>query len=134
MAAAGRPFTKTGASGLYVRRAELGEALCGTTRNRLVDLAQKLEQTGRIVTALADGTTVKWLDIPDWPFAGGKGQFAAGAGTGQGGRRRAGDPDTVPAFPLPTGTGSPSGTVKPSISMGCYRSRPIPFPKHIGNG
>jgi hypothetical protein len=87
MAEAGRPLTKTGANGLYVRRAELGEALCGMARNRLDDLVQELEQTGRIVTALADGTTVKWLDIPDGPFASGKGQFAAGAGTGRRGRK-----------------------------------------------
>jgi hypothetical protein len=86
-AEAGRPYTKMGLSGLYARRAELGEALCTMARARLEDMAQELEQAGRIVTALASGTATKWLDIPDGPFARGEGAFAAGAGLGKAGRK-----------------------------------------------
>ena len=86
-AAAGRPFTKTGQNGLYTRRAELGEDLNATSRARVEEMAQELEQAGRIVTALAIGTATKWLDIPDGQFGRGEGEFAAGAGTGQAGRK-----------------------------------------------
>jgi hypothetical protein len=86
-AAEGRPYTKTGVNGLYVRRAQLGEELSPLSRTRLEEMAQELEGVGRIVTALAIGTTVKWLDVPDGPFAKGKGEFAPGAGTGKAGRK-----------------------------------------------
>jgi hypothetical protein len=79
-AAAGRPFTRTGVNGLYERRAELGEAFADVAKHILVKMADDLLQSGRIVAALANGTTVKWLDVPDGPFARGEGQFAAGAG------------------------------------------------------
>lgn len=77
----GRPYTKTGINGLYQRRAELGEVLSAISRDRLEAMAQELEQAGRIVVALAGGTTVKWLDIPDGPFARGEGVFAVAAST-----------------------------------------------------
>jgi hypothetical protein len=83
----GRPFTKMGVNGLHQRRAELGGELTPLGRNKLEEMAQELEQAGKIVTALASGTAVKWLDVPDGPFARGEGAFAAGAGTGKAGRR-----------------------------------------------
>jgi hypothetical protein len=86
-AEAGRPYTKTGVNGLYTRRAELGDALSAMSRARLEGMAQELHLAGRIVVANAGGTTVKWLDIPDGPFGRGEGSFAAGAGTGQAGRK-----------------------------------------------
>ena len=79
-AAKGRSYTKTGESGLHKRRIELGEALQGVGRNRLEAMADELEASGRIVKALAGGTTVKWPDVPDGPFALGKGKFAPAAG------------------------------------------------------
>jgi hypothetical protein len=85
----GRPFTKTGANGLYQRRAELSEELAAVGKHRLEEMAQALEQAGRIVAALASGsTTVKWLDVPDGPFARGEGAFAPGAGKVAPGRKR----------------------------------------------
>jgi hypothetical protein len=86
-AGAGRPFTKTGINGLYQRRAELGEELAAVGKHRLEEVAQALEQAGRIVAALASGTAVKWLDVPDGPFAKGEGTFTAGAGKSTAGRK-----------------------------------------------
>jgi RecA-family ATPase len=86
-AKAGRPYTKMGVNGLHQRRAELGGELPALGRNKLEELAQELEAAGKIVTALASGTTVKWLDVPDGPFARGEGVFARGAGTAKAGRK-----------------------------------------------
>jgi hypothetical protein len=86
-ASQGRPYTKRGVSGLHPRRAELGGELAALGRDKLEEMAQELEAAGRVVTALATGTTVKWLDVPDGPFARGEGVFAAGAGTGKSGRK-----------------------------------------------
>ena len=64
-----------------MRRAELGEALSVMPRARLEEWAQKLEETGRVATAIAAGSTAKkWLDIPAGPFARGEGEFVKGAG------------------------------------------------------
>jgi hypothetical protein len=85
----GRPFTKTGINGLYQRRAELGEELAAVGKHRLEEVAQTLQQAGEIVAALASGgTTVKWLDVPDGPFAKGEGAFAPGARKVAPGRKR----------------------------------------------
>ena len=54
-------------------------------------MADELLQAGAIVAALATGTTVKWLDVPDGPFARGEGEFAAGASTAKAGGRAFGD-------------------------------------------
>jgi hypothetical protein len=83
----GRPYTKMGQNGLYQRRAQLGGELASLGRDKLEELAQELEARGKIVTALANGTAVKWLDVPDGPFARGEGIFAPGAGTGKAGRK-----------------------------------------------
>ena len=84
---AGRPYTRTGVNGLHQRRAELGEDLATFGRDRLEAMADDLLQSGRIVAALACGTSVKWLDAPEGPFALGSGEFAPGAGTGKAGRK-----------------------------------------------
>jgi hypothetical protein len=79
-AAAGRPYTKTGANGLYGRRSELGAALSAVGKHRLDALAQKLLDAKRAVLAMASGSrAVKYLDLPDGPFARGEGQFSHGA-------------------------------------------------------
>jgi hypothetical protein len=83
----GRPYTKMGQNGLYQRRAQLGGELASLGRDKLEEIAQELEARGKIVTALANGTAVKWLDVPDGPFARGEGIFAPGAGTGKAGRK-----------------------------------------------
>ncbi len=76
----GRPFTRTGVNGVGQRRHELPEALQGIGRERLESLAQGLLDAGKVVTCLARGTTVKWLDVPTGPFALGHGTFEAGSG------------------------------------------------------
>lgn len=79
-AISGRPFTKTGVNGVGQRRHELPEALQGMGRERLEGVAQKLLESGKVVTCLSRGTSVKWLDVPGGPFAEGVGTFEAGAG------------------------------------------------------
>jgi hypothetical protein len=83
----GRPMTCTGVNGLHARRAELGDALADLGRQRLQAMADDLVQSGQLVLALANGTTVKWLDVPNGPFAMGCGEFAAGASTAKVGRK-----------------------------------------------
>lgn len=80
----GQPFTKTGANGLHTRRQELPEALQRIGRDRLESLCQSLLDSGKVLACLArgGGNTVKWLDIPEGPFASGGGEFrTGGAGT-----------------------------------------------------
>jgi transposase len=86
-AEAGKPFTKTGANGLLERRAELGEAPAGVAKARLEGMADEPLRSGRVVAALATGTTVTRLDRPDGPFAAGAGAFSPGAGTARRGRK-----------------------------------------------
>jgi len=87
-AKAGRPYTKTGVNGPYERRSEMGEAFADISKHRMAALVDELLNDGKIVQALAGGTTVKWLDVPDGPFAKGEGEFAPGASTAQGGPKR----------------------------------------------
>lgn len=77
----GRPFTKMGENGVHKRRFELPDELHAIGRNKLEAMVDDLEQVGRIVKAMQGGTTVKWLDVPDGPFARGEGDFAPGAST-----------------------------------------------------
>ncbi|QSV46081.1 AAA family ATPase [Geobacter benzoatilyticus] len=79
-AATGRPFTRTGVNGVGQRRHELPEALQCFGRERLESMAQTLLDSNKVVTCLANGTTVKWLDVPGGPFAEGRGSFEAGSG------------------------------------------------------
>jgi hypothetical protein len=88
----GRPFTKRGRSGLYERRAELCGDLQAIGRNSLEEMAEELLVRRHIVQALATGTTVQWLDVPDGPFATGAGEFAPGAKRGKSGPRGSGSP------------------------------------------
>jgi hypothetical protein len=76
----GRPFTKTGQSGLYARRTELHKDLQTISRKNIEEMSERLLEERRIVQALAPGSTVvKWLDVPQGPFATGTGEFAPGA-------------------------------------------------------
>lgn len=75
----GKPYTKTGANGLYDRRMELPEPLCLMARGKLWDLAETLMASGDVRTCSAKGSkTVKWLDVTGGPFAAGDGDFAPG--------------------------------------------------------
>jgi hypothetical protein len=79
-AMAGRPFTRTGMSGLYDQRERLPAGLRAISRARLLAIADQLLDDKRIVKCMAKGSTaVKWLDVPSGPFAAGEGTFALGA-------------------------------------------------------
>ncbi len=78
-AAAGSPFTKTGASGLYDMRERLPEELRVLAKAKLDTLAGQALERGEIVRAAARGEKVaKWLDVPSGQFAIGLGNFSAG--------------------------------------------------------
>jgi len=77
----GQPFTRTGQSGLYVRRAWMPEEL-RLSRARLEKMAEELLDTAAVVACLAPkSTTTKWLDVPGGPFAEGRGEFREGSQT-----------------------------------------------------
>jgi len=77
-AADGRPFTKTGAAGLFERRDELFEGI-RFSKHRLPELADEMVEAGIIVRAIASGSKVpQWLDIPGGPFDNGTGCFELG--------------------------------------------------------
>lgn len=79
-AAAGAPFTKTGASGLFEMRERLPDELRGIAKGRLDALAEEALDKGEIVRAAARGEkTAKWLDVPGGQFAIGLSNFATGA-------------------------------------------------------
>lgn len=78
-AAAGAPFTKTGASGLFELRERLPEELMRLGKARLDALASDALERGEIVRVAARGEkTAKWLDVPTGLFAAGIGTFTAG--------------------------------------------------------
>jgi hypothetical protein len=78
-AAAGAPFTKTGASGLFELRERLPEELRRMGKARLDALAADALERGEIVRVAARGEkTAKWLDVPTGMFAAGIGTFTAG--------------------------------------------------------
>ena len=65
----GQPYTRTGQSGLFARRASMPEEL-RVSRARLEAMAEALLGEGKIVLCLAPkSTTTKWLDVPRGPFA-----------------------------------------------------------------
>jgi hypothetical protein len=79
-AAAGAPFTKTGASGLFEMRERLPEELRQIAKGRIDALASDALERGEIVRAAGRGEkTAKWLDVPGGQFAIGLGNFASGA-------------------------------------------------------
>jgi hypothetical protein len=76
----GKPYTKTGKSGVYDRRDELPLEIRKIGRNRLQDMVQDLLDTDRVRQCSAGkSTTVQWLDVPEGPFDRGEGNFAPGA-------------------------------------------------------
>ncbi|ASY56353.1 TOPRIM domain protein [Sinorhizobium sp. CCBAU 05631] len=78
-AAAGSPFTKTGASGLFEMRERLPEELRGLAKGKLDLLANQALERGEIVRAAAKGEKIaKWLDAPGGMFAIGLGSFTTG--------------------------------------------------------
>ncbi|MBB3523098.1 AAA family ATPase [Rhizobium sp. BK456] len=79
-AAAGAPFTKTGASGLFEMRERLPDDLRRIAKGRLDALASEALERGEIVRAAARGEkAAKWLDVPGGLFAIGLGNFTSGA-------------------------------------------------------
>lgn len=80
-AEAGRPFTKTGQSGVYSRREELRESLRKVSKNRLDRLLNEL-LTDKLIFKCKDNSKsskeVKWLDIKGGPFWDGTGEFSIG--------------------------------------------------------
>lgn len=75
----GKPYTKTGANGVFERRAELPEPLCLLPKRKLWELVEALTSTQDVRTCSARGSkVVKWLDITTGPFAMGDGEFAPG--------------------------------------------------------
>jgi hypothetical protein len=80
-AVAGRPFTKTGRTGVHERRYEFAPGVQALPKHRTASLIDELLERGDLIQALAQGsTTVKWLDVPGGPFAMGEGVFEAGHG------------------------------------------------------
>ena len=78
-----QPFTKTGANGLFERRAELPAVLQNVGRRRLAPLVDKLLVEGRIVLAIPiGGTTKNRLDIPNGPIAAATHRIQPGASGG----------------------------------------------------
>jgi phage/plasmid primase-like uncharacterized protein len=76
----GRPYTKTYINGLYERRHEMSERFHMVGKNKFVELADELLQIGKLTMAMGPGSkAVKWLDVPDGPFARGEGVFAEGS-------------------------------------------------------
>ena len=76
----GRPYTKTGANGLYERRHEMAERFHMIGKHKFVELADELLQIKKLTMAMGPGSkVVKYLDVPDGPFARGEGEFAEGA-------------------------------------------------------
>lgn len=76
----GRPYTKTGANGLYERRHEMAEHFHMISKHKFSELADELLQIKKLTMALGPGSkAVKWLDVPEGPFAQGVGTFIEGA-------------------------------------------------------
>ena len=84
-ASEGHPFTKTGQNGVFLRKSELSESLRGVSKNKFDMMVEALLSEGVVVQASAKGAGrgMKWLDIPDGPFARGEGKFAEGARRGK---------------------------------------------------
>ena len=77
----GQPFTKTGASGLFVRRQELPEEIRDVSKSKLDEYAQMLLDKKELFLCAAakGGKAKKWLDVADGKFAMGVGELASGA-------------------------------------------------------
>lgn len=78
-AAQGQPYTKTGVSGLFARKSELVPALHGVSKHKFTFMVDELLVRELVVQAMAKGSlTMKWLDVPDGPFAKGEAEFRHG--------------------------------------------------------
>lgn len=78
-AAQGQPYTKTGASGLFARKSELVPALHVVTKHKFTFMVDELLERELVVQAMAQGSrAMKWLDVPDGPFAKGDADFRHG--------------------------------------------------------
>ena len=74
-AGSGRPFTRSGQTGLYARRDELPDSLRGLARNRLETLLNNALDARLVVACAAGRGVARWLDAPCGPFASGQGAF-----------------------------------------------------------
>ena len=75
-----QPFSKTGANGLYARRAELPKALAGLGRGTLENMVDVLLDKEAIVLCIPiGGTTKNRLDVPDGPIARAESRIQPGA-------------------------------------------------------
>lgn len=80
-AEASQPFTKSGANGLYARRAELPPELAKIGRDSLEKLVDALLDKGSIVLCIPiGGTTKNRLDVPNGPIARAERRIQPGAG------------------------------------------------------
>jgi len=75
----GRPFTSTGATGMYERKEELSFEIKELGKHSFETMTKELLDSGKIVKCVASGSKIpKWLDIPDGPFCIGMGKFEPG--------------------------------------------------------
>ena len=75
----GRPYTKTGDSGVHTRRHEFPKELQNIGKHKFLSWVEQLLADGEIVAAMARGSrVVKWLDIPTGPIARGESNFKPG--------------------------------------------------------
>lgn len=78
----GQPFTHTGNSGVFKQRNRLPVVFHEMGRNKIEKLVQDLlnARPAVLVKGMSDGSKeLKWLDVPDGPFARGVGHFTHGA-------------------------------------------------------
>jgi len=76
----GRPYTKTGINGLYDRKHEFPEELQLISKHKFSAITDDLLERQLLVLAMAPGSnSVKWLDVPNGPFARGVGEFQKGS-------------------------------------------------------
>lgn len=78
-AAQGLPYTRTGQSSLFSRRTETSGFLKTASRKKIDDAVGALLDRAAIVQAAKGRGAVKWLDVPDGPFATGVGEFSEGS-------------------------------------------------------
>ena len=78
----GQPFTHTGNSGVFKQRNRLPVVFHDMGRNKIEKLVQDLlnARPAVLVKGMSEGSKeLKWLDVPDGPFARGVGDFTHGA-------------------------------------------------------
>ena len=75
-----QPFAKTGANGLYARRAELPKSLASCSKHTLESMVDILLDKEMIVLCIPiGGTTKNRLDVPDGPIARAESRIQPGA-------------------------------------------------------